>query len=83
MDRKRYFAMVPIPRPSFLDRQERLGFKHGAPRWRSEDGKRLYEWDHRHGHIEVYTRRGVHLGTLDPITGIRIGDPVKGRRVDV
>lgn len=44
---------------------------------------RYYEWDSLHGHIEVYNKRGGHLGVLDGVTGQLIGDPVPGRRIDV
>jgi hypothetical protein len=73
----------PIPKDSYLHAQESLGFKQGARRWRSDDGDRLYEWDELHGHIEAYNKRGEHLGVLDAVTGVRIGDPVRGRTIDV
>jgi Cytotoxic len=74
--------LPPIPHPSFLDEQESLGFVHGSRRWRSHDRSRLYEWDDRHQHIEVYDRRGYHLGVLNN-EGILIGGAIKGRRIDV
>lgn len=37
------------------------------------------EWDYTHGDIEVYDRRGNHLGSRDPITGEMTKPPVKGR----
>jgi hypothetical protein len=46
-------------------------------RWRDADGK-IYEWDYRHGTVEVYDRRGRHLGEFDPLTG----DPLKGPNLD-
>ncbi|HZT94771.1 MAG TPA: colicin E3/pyocin S6 family cytotoxin [Gaiellaceae bacterium] len=70
------------PRAPFLDRQECLGFTHGAMRWRSADRKRLYEWDETHGHIEAYNQRGRHVGVLNG-EGVVIGDARKGRRIDV
>jgi hypothetical protein len=70
------------PRSPFLENQEFLGFTHGAMRWRSPDQKRLYEWDETHQHIEVYNQRGRHVGVLNG-EGIVIGDPVRGRRIDV
>ncbi|PZR13779.1 MAG: hypothetical protein DI532_11515 [Azospirillum brasilense] len=73
----------PIPVPSFLDECENLGFVYGDKRWRSKDGKRLYTWDALHGEIEVFNSRGRHLGVLDAITGIPIGDAVPGRKIDV
>jgi len=35
-----------------------------------------------HGEIEVFNRRGRHIGVLDPL-GRPIKDAVKGRRIDV
>jgi hypothetical protein len=39
---------------------------------------RSYEWDYRHGSVEMYSRRGEHLGEFDPIIGRRLKprDPV-------
>lgn len=74
---------VPRPRPGFLDRTDYLGYVHGGQRWRSKDGKRLYTWDELHGEVEVFNRRGRHLGAVHAITGIFIKDPVKGRRIGV
>lgn len=75
-------APVPIPQGGFLATQERLP-RRVPPRWRSSDGDRLWEWDSLHGHIEGYNRRGRHIGVFDPRTGERIGEAVKGRRIDV
>lgn len=74
---------VPIPSPSFLDGCESLGAFNGEKRWRSPDGSRLYTWDSLHGEIEVFNKRGRHLGVIDPVHGNLIKDPVKGRRIDV
>lgn len=76
-------APKPIPNPSFLDDCECLGAFSGERRWRSSDGKRLYTWDSLHGEIEVFNKRGRHLGVIDPIHGNLIKDAVKGRRIDV
>lgn len=73
---------IPIPRPSYLDACQYIGFLYGRKRWRSHDGQRLYEWDDLHGEIEVYNRRGKHLGVLDA-SGKMISDPVLGRTINV
>jgi hypothetical protein len=65
-----------------LDSQEKVHRK-GGQRWKNENGSRLYEWDDLHQEIEVYTSRGVHLGTLNAVTGVKEKGPVKGRRIDV
>jgi hypothetical protein len=69
-------------RALFLDEQDYLGFARGSLRWRSPDRKRLYTWDDRHEHIEVYNQRGRHLGVADE-NGQIIGEAVKGRKIDV
>jgi hypothetical protein len=50
-------------------------------RWRDPDGM-IYEWDYRHGTVELYDARGVHRGEFDPVTGRRLGPPVPGRTVE-
>jgi hypothetical protein len=71
-----------IPKPSFLDNCIPMGLVKGQKRWKSKDSKRIYTWDSLHGEIEVYNRRGKHLGVLDP-NGILIKNAIKGRRIDV
>jgi hypothetical protein len=75
--------MVIRPRPSILDDFENLGFVNGQQRWSSNRGQRLYTWDALHGEVEVYNRRGKHLGVQDPMTGRWIKDAVPGRLIDV
>jgi len=75
--------MVVKPDPCFLDECEYLGFVHSARRWRNRNGSRLYTWDSLHGEIEVFNKRGCHLGAADPVTGIVSKPAVKGRRIDV
>lgn len=74
---------VPIPTTSFLDKCELLGAFGGHRRWRSLDGKRLYTWDSLHGEIEVYNRRGRHLGAADALTGVLIKPARRERHIDV
>lgn len=76
-------AGVSRPKPCFLDGMDRLGFKHGNLLWRSKDRQRYYTWDSLHGEIEVFTRRGEHLGAADAVTGEFIKDPLEGRSINV
>lgn len=76
-------AGVPLPRPCFLDTLESCGARNGRKRWRNARGDRYYEWDALHGHIEVYNKRGRHLGVVDAVTGKMISGEVRGRRIDV
>lgn len=73
----------PIPRPSFLDDCVPMGARNKQPRWKSKDGDRIYTWDSLHGEIEVFNKRGKHLGAIDAITGALIKNAVKGRTIDV
>ena len=45
--------------------------------------KKYYEWDHTHNDIEVYDRKGNHLGSMDPTTGEMYKPAVPGRKIDV
>lgn len=47
------------------------------------DGKRYFEWDHTHGDIEVYDKRGRHLGSMDPVTGHMSKPAVPGRKIEL
>lgn len=57
--------------------------RKGEPRWRNQERDRFYTWDAYHDEVEVFDRRGHHLGALDPTTGEAIKGPRKGRRIDV
>ena len=45
----------------------------------SGKSKRLYQWDHTHGDIEVYDGNGRHLGSMEPVSGEMYKPAVKGR----
>ena len=47
------------------------------------NGTRYFTWDSMHGEIEVFNKRGFHLGALDPITCLFIKKAVKGRTINV
>ncbi|WP_407675306.1 colicin E3/pyocin S6 family cytotoxin [Paraburkholderia sprentiae] len=46
------------------------------------DGSRFYEWDYTHNDIEVYDKRGRHLGSADPVTGDLNKPAVPGRKLN-
>jgi len=73
----------PIPRPCYLDECEYIGSFNGVKRWRSFDKERIYTWDSLHGEIEVFNKRGRHLGALDPVNGMLIKPAKNGRKIDV
>ncbi|NJM12882.1 MAG: hypothetical protein HC889_14330 [Synechococcaceae cyanobacterium SM1_2_3] len=73
----------PIPKPSFLDSCDAIGAYGNVKRWRSKDGSRIYTWDSLHGEIEVFNKRGYHLGVIDAVHGHIIKEAVRGRKIDV
>jgi hypothetical protein len=77
--------MSPKTRPTncFLNNLECLGVRDGKKVWRSPDGLRLYTWDSQHGEVEVYNRRGFHLGVADAVSGEVFKPAVRGRKIDV
>lgn len=75
-------AGKPIPKASFLDECIPIGAVHGVKRWKSVDSNRIYTWDSLHGEIEVFNKRGDHLGVLN-VKGDFIKEPIKGRKIDV
>ena len=74
---------ISIPTPSFLDQCEALGAFNGERRWRSRDRRFYYSWDFLHGEIEVFDRRGRHVGVIHALTGVQTKDAVRGRRINV
>ena len=45
-------------------------------------GDEIYKWDHLHNDIEVFSKRGEHLGSMDPGTGILYKGP-KGHSINL
>ena len=43
--------------------------------------KRFYKWDYTHNDIEVYDRKGRHLGSMEPTTGELYKPEVQGRDI--
>ena len=68
---------------SFLKNQSKWKVAGGKQVYRSSDGERLYQYDSLHCEVEVYNKRGKHLGALDSETGVFKKGPVKGRKIDV
>lgn len=73
----------PIPKASFLDRCDHLGYIEGERRWRDRKAAVLYTWDDLRREIEIFNLRGRHLGVGDPMTGELIKPARKGRRIRV
>jgi hypothetical protein len=74
---------TPRPRPSFLDGLKKLRTIGSEQRWQGKDG-RIYTYDPSHGgELEVYNKRGHHIGVADARTGEIIKPAKRGRRIDV
>lgn len=81
---------VPPPRrlPAFSDAipvKPKTSVQGGGglrPRWKDAKG-RIYEWDKRHGTVEVYDKTGRrHRGEFDPLSGERLRPADPRRRVE-
>ncbi len=77
-------SYVPAPKelPGFPDAKVAKGttpYPGGIrKRWKTPD-KKILEWDYQHGEIELYDKKGKHLGAYDPNTG-NIVKPAKDDR---
>ncbi|NOQ34701.1 MAG: hypothetical protein GQ569_02265 [Methylococcaceae bacterium] len=72
---------IPKPKPSILDNCKGIGIENGRKVYKDEKENLYYTWDSLHGEIEVFNKRGRHLGVADPITGKLIKPAVKGRKI--
>lgn len=77
------FNLIPYSPPSFLEECIVLSKRiDGKKTWKSNDGKRLYQWDSQHGDVEIYSaKNGLHLGCADKTTGKTTKPAVKGRKL--
>ena len=71
----------PIPKPSILDGCEVDGIEGGRKVFKDPQTERYYTWDSLHGELEVFNKRGKHLGSICPITGELTKPAVKGRKI--
>lgn len=67
------------PKPCYIDQFQFFKVINGRKVYRGKD--RYYSWDELHGEIEVFNKRGYHLGALDAVTGVQIKEAKKGRRL--
>ncbi|MFH0180800.1 colicin E3/pyocin S6 family cytotoxin [Streptomyces cacaoi] len=84
----RELASLAVPWVNLPDNCFLHGLKaryvHPTKRWFSPDGERIYTWDGEHGgEVEVFNKRGRHLGVAHPVSGEMIKPAVRGRRIDV
>jgi extradiol dioxygenase family protein len=71
----------PIPKPSILDDCEVVGIEAGRKVYKDVDYDLYYMWDSLHGEVEVFDKRGRHIGAACPQTGILIKPGIKSRRI--
>lgn len=50
-------------------------------RWKTAKGL-IFEWDYQHGMVEMYNKRGKHLGEFNPETGIQTKDADPKRSIE-
>lgn len=74
-------SYVSKPKPCFLDSFEKYKVIDGRQTYRANN--KYYQWDEFHGEIEVYNKRGWHLGALDAINGNVVKEADSGRRLHV
>ena len=74
---------IPKPKPCFLDGMEKYKVIDGRQTYRNPSRDRYFQWDELHGEIEVYDKRGRHLGVLDAASGTQIKEAERGRRINV
>lgn len=67
------------PKSCYIDKFQFYKVIDGRKVYRSKD--RYYSWDELHGEIEVFNKRGYHLGALDAVTGAKIKEAKRGRRL--
>lgn len=73
---------IPIPAYCFLHRCQFWKVVDGKKVWRSTSNDQFYTWDSLHGEVEVFNKRGRHLGAMSP-DGQYVKPPVRGRQIDV
>lgn len=54
---------IPKPKTCFLDDCDKDRIIGGRQTYKKKN--RYYQWDELHGEIEVYNKRGYHMGALD------------------
>lgn len=73
-------AGIARPKPSIVDKYRKHKVEGGRQYYFDPEEQRYYSWDSLHGEFEVFDRRGLHLGSVCPQTGITIKPAVRGRR---
>jgi len=70
------------PAPKLLEAfPEAVSVRRKGNRDRWESKNRIFEWDYQHGAVEMYDKRGNHLGEFDAKTGEKTGEAKPERRI--
>ncbi|MNG24742.1 Cytotoxic [compost metagenome] len=72
---------IARPTPSIVDSLKVAFIEGGRKCYFDPAEQRYFSWDSLHGEFEVFDKRGYHLGSVCPTTGITIKPPVRGRRI--
>lgn len=76
---------VPKPPHGFLDNCVFFRIIGGRKVYKGKNQGRdkYFSYDELHGEIEVFNKRGKHIGVMDAVTGEWIKEAVPGRIIDV
>ncbi|MCC2608001.1 colicin E3/pyocin S6 family cytotoxin [Planctobacterium marinum] len=72
---------IPIPKRGYITALSKIGIESGRILFKDELEGIFFTWDSLHGELEVFNKRGIHLGTVNAETGLWTGKAVKGRRI--
>ncbi|WP_371914487.1 colicin E3/pyocin S6 family cytotoxin [Pseudomonas sp. 37 R 15] len=79
--KERWMGGKPRPDPSIVS-GFRVAYVEGGRKYYFDAvEQRYYSWDSLHGEFEVFDRRGFHLGSVCPETGLALKPAVRGRRI--
>lgn len=81
MDKESWMGGKPRPNPSIVSGMTVAFVEGGRKYYFDAQAQRYFSWDSLHGEFEVFDRRGFHLGSVCPNTGITLKPPVRGRRI--
>ncbi len=70
-----------VPKPSILDRCRAVGIERGRKIYKDDEEGIFYTWDSLHGELEVFNKRGRHIGVACPETGKIIKPAIRGRKI--
>nr|WP_298115585.1 colicin E3/pyocin S6 family cytotoxin [uncultured Pseudomonas sp.] len=73
---------VPRPIPSIFDGLKVAMIESGRKVYYNAAEDVYYTWDALHGEVEVFNRRGRHIGVADPVSGLMIKPAVRGRKIN-